>query len=97
MSTQFDSSPDLSSEVGAAIVLADGATDALAAELAATDAGAAELAEASGAAVPPAPVEHADAMNALDATSQSARFRSPVTVSSSMVATPRRKAHLYHL
>ena len=97
MSTQFESSPDLRSEVGAAIALADGATDALAAALAGADGGAAELAEAGGAEVPAAPLEHADKINALDATSQSRRFRSPVTVSSSMVATPRRKAHLYHL
>src|SRR5580765_8371261 len=59
MSTQLESSPAFSSEVGAAIALADGATDALAAALAGADAGAPALAEAGGAEAPP-PVEHAD-------------------------------------
>src|SRR3954452_24710548 len=99
-STQFDSSPAFSNDVGAVIGLAAalGLAAGLAASLAAAEAEAAAALGAVDAAVPP-PVVHAETISPAAVAHDSRCLRRPITVSSSDPAAsplPRRRAHLYH-
>jgi hypothetical protein len=95
MSTQSDSSPGFSNEVGGGIELAEGLAEPLADALGAVLAGV----EGDAAVLGEPPVVQADAITPEIVASASRRFSVPVTISSSIGQARERpsQAHLYHL